>query len=96
VFEDFQSLENCENHPLSKDTCGRRSRNPGASAPEGFPRANKDLRGVMESGVDPSHWCWEDHVAEIHGLWRKNPLEEIQGGKHPKRREQSNPSHPLR
>jgi hypothetical protein len=66
------------------------------SAPEGLPRENKDLRGVMESRVDPSHWCWEGHMAEIHGLWRKNPSEERQGGEHPKSWERRNPGRPLR
>jgi hypothetical protein len=68
----------------SGSTGGKILRGLGASDPEGFPRANKDLRGVVESGVDPSHSCWEGHVAEIHKLQRKNPLEEIQGGVHPK------------
>jgi hypothetical protein len=45
----------------------------GVSALEGFPRENKDLRGVVKSRVDPSHWCWEGNVEEIHGLQRKNP-----------------------
>ena len=55
VVEDLQSPKYHENRPSSEETCGIRSINLGASALEGWPRENKDLRGVVESGVDPSH-----------------------------------------
>ena len=82
--EDFWSPKDCENCPLSEEIGGRRLRNMGASALEGFPRENKDLHRVLESGVDPSDWCLEGHVAEIHRIQRKDPSKKIKQGENPK------------
>jgi hypothetical protein len=41
-----------------------------------------DLGGAREKSPksgrekNPDHWIWKGHVVEIHGIWRKSPLEE--------------------
>jgi hypothetical protein len=60
-----------------EETSGKRSGDSRVITPGGFPRENKNLREVENSGLNPDCWIWKGCVEVIHKLQRSITLGDI-------------------